>query len=159
MKARVVTVVAVLMALMAAGVWAFTTNPGPVVSGVGLEMVLYQSPTCGCCSAWAAHVREEGIEVEVQLSDYGELNRLMVEHGVTPEIQSCHLGMIGGYAVVGHVPADAIRRLLSERPKVAGIAVPGMPIGSPGMEQGDRRDSYDVLTFTADGRTRVYEKR
>lgn len=160
MKIKVAGGLVGLMVLMTAGLWAFTATPDhAVVLEEGLEMVVYQSPTCGCCTAWVDHVREAGIEVDVQLRDWGELNRIMAEHGVTPEIQSCHLGVIGGYAVVGHVPADVVRKLLAERPDVAGLAVPGMPIGSPGMEQGDRKDAYDVLTFTADGRTRVYERR
>lgn len=77
-------------------------------------------------------------------------------HGIPDALGSCHTGVVEGYALEGHVPAREIRRLLAERPKARGLAVPGMPVGSPGMEQGARRDPYDVLLVHADGRTSVY---
>jgi hypothetical protein len=78
---------------------------------------------------------------------------------VPDNLRSCHTALVSGYVVEGHVPADAVKRLLREKPKVAGIAVAGMPAGSPGMEQGDRKDAYEVVAFTADGKTSTYEKR
>jgi hypothetical protein len=112
-------------------------------------------PQCGCCTAWADHLRAEGFEVEVtETRKMWGVKRLA---GIPQDLDSCHTATVGGYVVEGHVPADDIKRLLSERPAVKGIAVPGMPIGSPGMEVGDRTEPYDVLSFDADGETDVFE--
>ncbi|MGH7539817.1 MAG: DUF411 domain-containing protein, partial [Gemmatimonadota bacterium] len=88
-----------------------------------------------------------------------ELARIKTEAGVPAQLQSCHTARVGDYVIEGHVPADAIARLLAEQPHVKGLAVPGMPVGSPGMEQGDRVEPYEILTFDAEGRTRVFEQR
>lgn len=117
-------------------------------------MTVYKSPTCGCCSAWIDHVREAGFTVEVvEESDVGSSKR---ELGVPARLGSCHTAVIDGYVIEGHVPAADIRRLLAERPAGKGIAVPGMPIGSPGMEMGERRDPYEVLIFSERGETTVF---
>lgn len=121
------------------------------------EVVVYRSPTCGCCAAWAEHLEAAGFEVEVR--DTNDLGRVKAAAGVPARLQSCHTATVGDYVVEGHVPADAIVRLLNERPDVRGLAVPGMPIGSPGMEQGDRKDPYDILAFDEEGRTEVYDSR
>jgi hypothetical protein len=91
----------------------------------------------------------------VHVSDTGTVRR---RHGIPDELGSCHTGLVEGYAIEGHVPARDIKRLLAERPKARGLAVPGMPIGSPGMEQGSRRDPYDVLLVKSDGTTAVYQR-
>ena len=119
-------------------------------------MVVYKTPTCGCCSAWVDHVRENGFKVEVR--DMNDVSPIKADLGVPAHLASCHTGVVGGYAIEGHVPADVIVKLLRERPEVAGIAVPGMPMGSPGME-GPRKDPYDVVAFQANGKTRVYLSR
>lgn len=122
------------------------------------KLVVYKSPTCGCCSAWVEHVQEAGFEVEVH--DVANVQPVKQEHGVPGHLASCHTTLVGGYVVEGHVPADVIRRLLAERPDIAGIAVPGMPVGSPGMEvPGGRTDPYDVIAFTRDGGVSVFESR
>lgn len=119
---------------------------------------VYKSPTCGCCAAWVDHLREEGFQVEVQ--EGREVTAAKVELGVPAGVQSCHTAVVDGYVVEGHVPADAIRDLLSRAPEVAGLAVPGMPVGSPGMEVEDgRQDPYDILTFDAAGVTEVFDSR
>lgn len=121
-------------------------------------LVVYKSPTCGCCSAWVEHVQEAGFEVEVH--DVPNVQPVKDEHGLPGHLGSCHTALVGGYVVEGHVPADVIRRLLAERPDVAGIAVPGMPMGSPGMEvPSGRTDPYDVMAFTRDGKVSVFESR
>jgi len=113
-----------------------------------------KTPTCGCCHLWVEHLRAEGFEVNaVDVEDVTPVARRL---GVPDQLRSCHTGEIGGYAVEGHVPAADIRRLLAERPDAAGIAVPGMPLGSPGMEQGSMRQSYQTLLFTRDGRISVF---
>ncbi|MFK7161341.1 DUF411 domain-containing protein [Marinospirillum sp. MEB164] len=107
-------------------------------------MTVYKSETCGCCNDWIDHVREAGIEVEAV--DLIHLNHKKQELGVPPQLASCHTGVMDGYLIEGHVPAEQILRLLRERPRILGLAVPGMPHGSPGMETG-RVDAYQVLSF------------
>ena len=117
---------------------------------------VYQSPTCGCCTLWVDHLRDEGFTVNAHMVDDRRLTQIKIDAGLTRELASCHTGIVDGYVVEGHVPAEDVARMLRERPDIAGIAVPGMPIGSPGMEVGDRRDPYDVLAFDRDGNVTVY---
>lgn len=117
---------------------------------------VYKSPTCGCCTKWVEHLQEHGFRVEVR--DTSDVQPVKARHGLPGNLASCHTALIGGYVVEGHVPADVIRRLLRERPPVAGVAVPGMPMGSPGME-GPYKDDYDIVSFTREGATQVYESR
>lgn len=107
-------------------------------------LVVYKTPTCGCCKGWVEKMKEAGFAVEVH--DLPDLTEIKKDAGVPEELQACHTARIGGYVVEGHVPAADIRRLLAERPKVTGIGTPGMPVGSPGME-GAFKDRYDVMTF------------
>lgn len=110
------------------------------------RMTVTKDPSCGCCGAWVEHVRKAGFPVEVVESP--EVNRLKVRLGVPQDLASCHTAEIGGYVIEGHVPADAIKRLLTEKPQAKGLAVPGMPVGSPGMEvEGVEDDTYDVVLF------------
>ncbi|NUQ21968.1 MAG: DUF411 domain-containing protein [Gemmatimonadaceae bacterium] len=107
-------------------------------------LVVYKTPTCGCCKGWVSKMKEAGFAVEVH--DLPDLTQIKKKAGVPEDLQACHTARIGGYVVEGHVPAADIRRLLAERPKVTGIGTPGMPVGSPGME-GAFKDRYDVMTF------------
>lgn len=120
------------------------------------DVQVYKSPTCGCCKHWVGHLREHGYTVEVH--NQRNMEPVKIEMGVPRHLQSCHTAKVGGYVVEGHVPADVIARLLKEKPPVNGIAVAGMPMGSPGME-GPRKDPYDVLTFKEKGQTTVYASR
>ncbi|MCU7856556.1 MAG: DUF411 domain-containing protein [Candidatus Thiodiazotropha sp. (ex Lucinoma annulata)] len=117
------------------------------------DIVVYKSPTCGCCSAWIKHLQKNGFSVEMH--DRKNMQLVKKSLGVPSHLQSCHTALVGDYIVEGHVPADDITRLLKEKPAVKGVTVPGMPMGSPGME-GPRKDKYDVLTFEKNGKTRVY---
>ncbi|MCU7849491.1 MAG: DUF411 domain-containing protein [Candidatus Thiodiazotropha sp. (ex Lucinoma kastoroae)] len=117
------------------------------------DIVVYKSPTCGCCSAWIKHLQKNGFSVEMH--DRKNMQLVKNSLGVPNHLQSCHTALVGDYIVEGHVPADDITRLLKEKPAVKGVTVPGMPMGSPGME-GPRKDKYDVLTFEKNGKTRVY---
>ena len=119
-------------------------------------VTVYKSPTCGCCSAWVDHLRENGFAVEVH--DTEDLVPVKRANGVRPELESCHTARVGDYVIEGHVPADLIAKLLTEHPDVAGLAVPGMPMGSPGME-GPTKEPYDVIAFRKDGGTSVYAHR
>lgn len=105
-----------------------------------------KTPWCGCCNDWVAHLREAGFDVTVH--EHEDLTPIRQQLGVPLSLGSCHTAEVAGYAIEGHVPAADIRRLLEERPAgVQGLSVPGMPVGSPGMEMGDRRDPYDVVAF------------
>ncbi|HEX7239243.1 MAG TPA: DUF411 domain-containing protein [Longimicrobiaceae bacterium] len=125
-------------------------------AGEGPLVTVYKTPTCGCCRSWVDHLRQAGFRVETV--DREDLSPVKKEHGVPQALHSCHTAVVDGYAVEGHVPADVIRKLLAERPAVKGIAVPGMPMGSPGME-GPRKDPYEVFTFDASGPKDVYAVR
>jgi len=116
---------------------------------------VYKSPSCGCCAAWVKHIEANSFKVEVFEMD--DLAPVKAHYRVDLSLQSCHTAIIAGYVIEGHVPAADIQRLILERPVARGLAVPGMPIGSPGMEQGNQRDSYDVLLFGEKG-VRVFNK-
>lgn len=127
-------------------------GPAPADAGV---IQVFKSPTCGCCNDWIEHLREAGFTVETR--DIPNMMAVKAELGLPGEMASCHTARIAGYLVEGHVPAQDIRRMLAERPDIRGIAVPGMPVGSPGMEvEGQPADAYDVLAFDARGTTSVY---
>ncbi len=115
-----------------------------------------KDPGCGCCGAWIAYLREDGFEVTVDDLSAEALVALKVRIGLPLEVQSCHTAEIAGYAVEGHVPAADIRRLVAERPDAVGLAVPGMPFGSPGMGPESEREAYDVLLVLRDGTTRIF---
>jgi hypothetical protein len=102
------------------------------------------------------HLQAKGFSVVTREVDETTLAEMTTAAGVPRQLEACHTALVGGYVVEGHVPAEDISRLLAERPAVVGLAVPGMPVGSPGMEQGARRDPYDVLTFDRQGRTAVF---
>lgn len=125
-------------------------------SGTGsqTEMVVYHDPNCGCCSKWIEHMEENGFQVESRLET--NMNRVKHEHGVPRELPSCHTAIIDDYVIEGHVPASDVRRLLEENPDAKGLSVPGMPLGSPGMEHGNRRQAYDVVLFDESGEIEVF---
>ncbi|MDG2049590.1 MAG: DUF411 domain-containing protein [Myxococcota bacterium] len=108
---------------------------------------VYKTPTCGCCGNWVNHLRAAGFDVKT--TDLPDLTALKRSNGVPQSMASCHTALVGGYVIEGHVPASDIRRLLKERPRVAGLAVPGMPMGSPGMEHPDprRHEAFEVIAF------------
>ncbi|GFE67168.1 DUF411 domain-containing protein [Litoreibacter roseus] len=111
---------------------------------------------CGCCLAWMEHLEENGFAPTGEDTFAGLLVRFKLDNGVPQRMVSCHTGLIEGYVIEGHVPADDIRRLLSERPDAVGLAVPGMPLGSPGMDQSRWREAYDVFLINNDGSTEVF---
>lgn len=119
-------------------------------------VTVYKSPSCQCCSEWVSHLRRKGFEVEI--SSRLSMGPVKREMGVPSSLASCHTAVVGDYVVEGHVPAREVKRLLEKKPQVQGLTVPGMPIGSPGMEQGGRVEPYDVLAFTPSGDTAVFAK-
>jgi hypothetical protein len=123
----------------------------------GPSVEVFKSATCGCCAKWVDHMRQAGFTVQVTDFSKDELDKIKAQHGVPETAKSCHTARVGGFTVEGHVPPAEIKRLLKEKPKVAGLAVPGMPLGSPGMEvSGVQPQPYQVLTFDREGRTQVY---
>jgi hypothetical protein len=151
--------IGLLAAVLLAGCAASANEQGAAEQTTGeqavREMVVYQSPTCGCCSDWVGYVEEHGYTVTME--DVQDLGAVKAEYNIPTTMQSCHTAVIDGYVVEGHVPIEDIERLLSERPDVAGIAVPGMPVGSPGMEvDGVEPQPFDVVIFDTAGNTEVY---
>ena len=133
---------------------------------VAARVLLAQSPTaievvkdpgCGCCTKWVQHLSKAGFKATV--TESSTIDALKDRKGVPKAARSCHTATVGGYVIEGHVPADVIKRLLIERPSIVGLAVPGMPAGSPGMEIGGRTDPYDVLAFDKAGKTSVFASR
>lgn len=122
-------------------------------------VVVYKDPSCGCCRAWVQAMQAAGFTVQIHdVASEAARDEIKRTQGVTPALAACHTAVVGGYVVEGHVPPDLVVRMLKEHPKIAGLAVPGMPAGSPGME-GMGSEHYDVLAFSAGGATRVYDKR
>lgn len=120
----------------------------------GQEITVYKTASCSCCNGWVDYLRTQGFKVNRQ--DVEDLDQIKTRHGVTdPQLKSCHTAIVDGYVVEGHVPADDIWRLLSERPDIVGITAPGMPPMSPGMNSLEPK-GYDVLSFDAQGATSVY---
>lgn len=120
------------------------------------EITIYKDANCGCCKEWVKHIRAAGFVATVH--DTTEMETVKRGFGVPAALESCHTARIGKYTIEGHVPADLIARLMSEQPTALGLAVPGMPMGSPGME-GSSKQRYDVLLFDTAGKTRVYASR
>ena len=109
------------------------------------DITVYASKTCGCCHQWVKHLESNGFAVKTELLD--DVSVIKTKYKIPPHMQSCHTAVVNGYIVEGHVPAANIKKMISTKPKIRGIAVPGMPIGSPGMEQGDYKEPYNVINF------------
>ena len=140
------------LAAAAAGAMAFPGFFGFGTAKAG-EVVVYKSPSCGCCGKWAQHLRQNGFEVPINNID--NIGPIREQAGIPYDLEACHTAFIDGYAVEGHVPAENIHKMLADRPKIKGIAVPGMPASSPGMDSPDH-EPYTVYSFDADGKKEVY---
>lgn len=119
-------------------------------------IVAYRNPVCGCCEKWVEQLKAAGFEVSMQ--DDPDLSARRSVVGVPEDLAGCHTALMGDYVIEGHVPLDEIQRLLTEKPKIRGIAVPGMPVGSPGMEMGESRDAFEVVAFATDGTRSIFAK-
>ncbi|WP_156406333.1 copper-binding protein [Hydrogenophaga sp. Root209] len=149
-RRSLINTAAALIAGAALPAWAQTPTTLPVLQ-------VWKDPNCGCCQDWVNHLQADGFQVQVFATGNAAVRKRL---GLPDKFASCHTGLIGGYAIEGHVNAREIRRLLAEKPKAIGLAVPGMPVGSPGMDgavYGDRRDAYDVVLVQPDGTGRVYQ--
>lgn len=134
------------------------TNPIQTIasSDIPLNITVHRSPTCGCCKAWVQHLEANGFQTtDIVTEDVATVKQ---QYGVPDELTSCHTAVVDGYAIEGHVPASDIKRLLAEKPQVSGLAVPQMPIGSPGMESGNIKEPFSVLSFRPDGRVKTFNQ-
>lgn len=119
-----------------------------------VDIIVYRSPACTCCEKWLEHLKKNNFKVEDIVTD--DIQQIKDKYGVPKTIASCHTAIVDGYVIEGHVPANDIMKLLKTKPKIVGIAVPGMPSGTPGMEMGDRKDSYKVMSFDKDNHYEVF---
>jgi hypothetical protein len=141
------TLLSLAAAAAAASLPSFARAPLPQVD-------VYKNPDCGCCGAWVDHLKAAGFPVKViETVDTGAVRK---RHGIPDAFGSCHTGVVAGYALEGHVPAADVKRLLASKPAAAGLSVPGMPVGSPGMEVGSRKDAFQVLLIDKAGRSSVF---
>lgn len=145
-----------LLARGAAAALAATAFPALLRASAGAAMMVYKDPGCGCCEKWVEIMKGSGFTVSV--TNTSEMTAIKRRYGVGDDLVSCHTALVGGYVIEGHVPADLIQKLLKDKPKVKGLAVPGMVLGSPGME-GSPKQAYDVVAFDAAGKTTVYARR
>jgi hypothetical protein len=141
-----------LLVAFSGGIWMHAQT------AVKPQMTVYKDASCGCCTKWVEHLRQNGFEVKAL--DVPDIDQVKRTYGVPASAGSCHTGLVSGYVVEGHVPADAVLKVLREKPAIAGLAVPGMPMGSPGMEvPGDKVQPYTILAFDKAGKTTEYQKR
>ena len=138
-----------------AGLFALSALPAKARS-LDNQMLVMKDPNCGCCGAWIEIVEAAGFIVTTELSAGTALMRYKSDNGIPEAMASCHTARIGGYMLEGHVPVADIRRILEERPEAIGLAVPGMPYGSPGMGPESEREAYDVLLIRKDGTSEVF---
>jgi hypothetical protein len=143
-----VAVMMSLAAMLSMGASTMAQRGAPTVQ-------VYKTPTCGCCANWVTHLQEHGFATQV--TEFDDLAEIKAKHNIPGRVQSCHTAVVDGYVLEGHVPAADVRRLLKERPAVLGIAVPGMPIGSPGMEVPNMKPQpFRVMSFDKQGQLQIF---
>ena len=120
-----------------------------------IEMTVYRSPSCSCCGKWIQHVEKNNFKVKDVLTQ--DMHAIKNKYGVSQKMSSCHTAIVNGYAIEGHVPANDIKALLKMKPKIVGISVPGMPIGTPGMEMKRKADAYDVVGFDKNNQSQIFK--
>ena len=140
---------AIALLVFNAGIQAETIEAGKPV-----DIVVYRSPTCECCGKWLEHLKKNNFTVKDVVTE--DVQVIKDKYGVPKAMASCHTALVDGYVIEGHVPANDIMKLLKTKPKIVGIAVPGMPSGTPGMEMGDRKDSYKVMSFDKENHYEVF---
>lgn len=142
---------------LAASLFLLTASHGHAADNMS-RIEVFKSASCGCCGLWVKHMKQAGHEIKANDVASGILSKIKREAGLKPELQSCHTAKVGGYVIEGHVPAEDVARLLKEKPDAIGLAVPGMPLGSPGMDTGPDKEPYEVLLVKKDGSTEVFAK-
>ncbi|NOQ13298.1 MAG: DUF411 domain-containing protein [Methyloprofundus sp.] len=128
--------------------------PPAALKETKMDIVVYRSPTCGCCSKWLAHLKKHDFNVVDNVID--DVQGVKAKYGVSPTLASCHTAIVNGYVVEGHVPASDIKSMLKNKENIKGLAVPGMVTGSPGMEMGDRKAPFKVIAFDKDSQMKIY---
>ncbi|MDD5412103.1 MAG: DUF411 domain-containing protein [Methylobacter sp.] len=123
--------------------------------GKPIDIVVYRSPSCGCCGKWLEHLKQNNFNVKDIVTD--DVQAIKDKSGVSKEMASCHTAIVDGYVVEGHVPANDIKTLLKTKPKIVGIAVPGMPAGTPGMEMGGKKEPYNVMSFDRENQYQIFK--
>lgn len=124
------------------------------VRAENVDIVVYRSPTCTCCGKWLEHLKQNNFNVKDVVTD--DVQAIKDKYGITREMASCHTAIVDGYVVEGHAPANDIKTLLKTKPKVVGIAVPGMPSGTPGMEMGGKKEPYNVMSFDRENHYQIF---
>jgi hypothetical protein len=133
---------------------SFGLKAETIATEKAVDVTVYRSPTCGCCGKWIDHLKQNHFNVKDIISD--DMESIKNKYGVPKEMASCHTAIVDGYVIEGHVPADDINALLKSKPKVVGLAVPGMVTGSPGMEMGGKKDPYDVMSFDKENHFQIF---
>jgi len=139
------------------GTFAITAFPANVFS-MSDSLIVYRTETCGCCGEWVKRMISGGLRAEVQFVNDELLKSIKLQLGIPIQLSSCHTATISQYFIEGHVPVNDIHRLLIERPQARGLTVPGMPIGSPGMEMGTTKEAFDTLLVFENGRTELFKR-
>lgn len=122
----------------------------------GKIMTVYKSPSCGCCTKWIDIMKSKGFEVKTIMTN--DVNTIKQKAGLQAGQTSCHTAFVDGYFIEGHVDYSAIKKMLTQKPDILGISTPGMPLGSPGMEQGNMKQAYNIIYVNKDGTSGIYEK-
>lgn len=132
-------------------------GPEPIAqAALASEINVFRSPTCGCCGLWIEHMRDAGFQINDHITE--DMAAIKEQYDIPDNLTSCHTAVVDGYVVEGHIPAADVARLLTEKPDIAGITVPGMPVGSPGMESGSYVESYTVFAFDKNGTTTSFSE-
>ena len=157
MRSTISTLIAIIVAAGVAYVVS-AQQKGPATAAPLPKVTVYKTSSCGCCRLWVDHMKKNGFDVQSMDVSSGDVRAVSKAAGLKDADTSCHTAKIGNYTVEGHVPAEDIKRMLKEQPAIAGLSAPGMPMGSPGMEQGSTKEPYDVIAFKKDGTSTVYAK-
>jgi hypothetical protein len=144
-----------MLKAIAAALFA-TLLASPAVAAMAIDV--WKSPTCSCCGKWVEHLQANGFAVTSHNTSASSLDRIKRQAGITEMFAACHTAKVDGYVIEGHVPAVDIKRLIAEKPDAIGLTVPGMPIGSPGMEQGGETEPYDTLLIKKDGNAEIFAR-
>jgi len=155
---RISRVTLTMVAIAIAGLGLGVAAQQKPAAAAPQKVTVYKTLSCGCCRLWVDHMKASGFDVQSMDVSAADVRAVSKAAGLPEDGTSCHTAKIGNYVVEGHVPASDIKRMMKEKPAIAGIAAPGMPMGSPGMEQGGAKQAYDVVAFTKDGKITVYSK-
>lgn len=150
-----IKLLAVRLVVIVAVIWLVTATSA-LAASKALKITVYRDPSCSCCGGWMEHLTSQGFQPRNVLTS--DIDALKQQYGVPNDLASCHTAVINGYVIEGHVPADEIKRLLAEQPHITGIAVPGMPVGAPGMESGDVREPFSVFSFDKQENMEVFNQ-